>query len=134
MRPSSAAAIGACLAAGLTAAPLSAAAGDAAAGRALFTDRDGGHCILCHRVAGLDAPFQGNVGPELTGVGSRRSASEIRAFIMDPTRFNPEAAMPAYFRSENLRQVAADRRGETLLSAAQIEDLVAFLVTLRDTP
>ena len=110
--------------------PLTAQPGDAAAGRALFVSRDGGHCILCHRVSGLDAPFQGNVGPDLTCVGARRTAAELRARVMDPTRFNPDAAMPAYYRREGLRQVAAGRRGDTVLTAQQIEDLVAWLVTL----
>ena len=110
--------------------PLADRPGDARAGKALFVSRDGGHCVLCHRVAGLDVAFQGNVGPELTGIASRRTAPELRARIMDPTRFNPEAAMPAYFRSEALRQVAPERRGETLLTGAEIEDLVAWLMTL----
>ncbi len=104
--------------------------GDAEAGRSLFVSRDGGHCILCHRVAGLEAAFQGNVGPDLTGIAMRRTAPELRARIMDPTRFNPEAAMPAYFRRDRLQQVAPDRRGETLLTGAEIEDLVAWLMTL----
>ena len=96
----------------------------------MFVSRDGGHCILCHRVTGLDVPFQGNVGPPLTGIAARRSAREVRARIMDPTRFNPDAAMPAYYRSEGLRQLPQALQGRTVLSAQQIEDLVAFLMTL----
>jgi sulfur-oxidizing protein SoxX len=122
------------LAAGVAAAelpgPLTAQTGDPASGRDLFVSRDGGHCILCHRVDGLDAPFQGTVGPPLTGIATRRGAAEIRARIMDPTRFNGDAAMPAYYRRDGLQQVPDALRGRTVLTAQQIEDLVAYLMTL----
>lgn len=124
------AAIAACASADGLPGPLVDRPGDAEAGRALFVSRDGGHCILCHRVSELDVPFQGNVGPDLTGVAARRTAPELRARIMDPTRFNPDAAMPAYYRSDGLRQVERGRRGQTLLTGAEIEDLVAWLMTL----
>lgn len=115
-------------------APLTDTPGDPIAGAAVFVDRDAGHCITCHRVSGLDAAFQGNVGPELTGIASRRSAAYLRDRIMDPTRLNPEATMPGYFRSRNLRQVPPSARGTTLLTAQQIEDVVAYLMTLEEAP
>lgn len=113
-------------------APLTDVPGDPLAGAAVFVDRDTGHCITCHRIAGLEAAFQGNVGPDLTGIGSRRSAAYIRDRIMDPTRLNPDATMPGYFRSRDLRQVAPSDRGITLLTAQQIEDVVAYLMTLEE--
>jgi sulfur-oxidizing protein SoxX len=111
------------------------AASDGAAsqdrGRALFADEDTGHCILCHQHRQVPAAFQGNIGPDLTAVGSRLSAAALRARIEDPTRLNPETVMPAYFRASGLQQVARDYRGKTILSAAQIDDLVAFLANSR---
>ncbi|MEM1437395.1 MAG: sulfur oxidation c-type cytochrome SoxX [Pseudomonadota bacterium] len=115
-------------------APLTDVPGDPRAGEIVFVGRDAGHCITCHRVTGLKAAFQGNVGPELTGIGSRRSAAYLRDRIMDPTRLNPDATMPGYYRSRNLRQLPPAARGTTLLTAQQIEDVVAFLMTLEDAP
>ncbi|MEO0616670.1 MAG: sulfur oxidation c-type cytochrome SoxX [Pseudomonadota bacterium] len=115
-------------------APLTDVPGDARAGEAVFVAREAGHCITCHQVAGLEAAFQGNVGPELTGIGSRRSAAYLRDRIMDPTRLNPDATMPGYYRSRDLRQVPPSARGTTLLTAQQIEDVVAYLMSLEDAP
>ena len=114
--------------------PLTDRPGDPAAGRTLFVGRDGGHCVLCHCVDSLDAPFQGNVGPDLSAAGARLSAAQIRDRIVDPTRANPEAAMPAYYRTADLRQVEAQMQGRTVLTAQQVEDLVAWLVTLGRRP
>lgn len=114
--------------------PLTDKPGDARAGEAVFVNRDAGHCITCHRVAGLKAAFQGNVGPELTGIASRRTAAYVRDRIMDPTRLNPDATMPSYYRSRDLRQVPPSARGTTLLTAQQIEDVVAYLMSLETAP
>jgi len=75
--------------------------------------------------------FAGNVGPPLTGVGSRLDAARIRGRIVDPTRHDPETAMPGYFRTDGLRRVAPAYAGQTVLSAQDVEDAVAYLVTLR---
>ena len=99
-------------------------------GEQIFVEREAGHCVLCHRVEGLDAPFQGNLGPALTGIGSLLSAAQIRLRVVDASRLNPDTIMPPYFRSEGLQQVASDYRGQTVLSAEQIEHLVAWLATL----
>ena len=111
--------------------PLTAVPGDAGNGRAVLLDRERGHCLLCHRVAQLDAEFQGSIGPPLSAVGSRLSAAEIRARVVDPTRINPDTIMPAYHRTEGLRQVADAFRGRPILTAQEIEDVVAFMRTLR---
>ena len=113
--------------------PLVDIAASPAQGERIFVEREAGHCVLCHRVAGLDAPFQGNLGPALTGIGSRLSPAQIRLRIVDASRLNPDTIMPPYYRSEGLAQVAGEYRGQTVLSAGQIEHLVAWLATLEES-
>lgn len=105
------------------------APGDAARGREVFVAREGGHCVLCHRVPGV--AVAGDVGPALDGVGARLSPGEIRYRIVDITRVNPQAVMPAFHRTEGLARVAPAYAGRPVLDAAQVEDLVAFLGSLR---
>lgn len=104
--------------------------GDATRGKAVFAERDQGHCILCHRVESLDAPFQGNVGPDLTEVGDRLSSAQIRLRIADYQIVTPDALMPSYFRTEGLHQVGSEYVGKPALDAGSIEDLVAYLSDL----
>ena len=113
------------------AAPLTAAKGDPVRGRAIVVSRRQGLCLLCHSGPFPEERFQGTLAPNLGGVGARLSESELRARLVDPARFNPETVMPAYFRTEGLTRVAPSFRGKTILSAAQIEDVVAFLATLK---
>lgn len=103
--------------------------GNAVRGEDVFVSRDQGHCVLCHKVNGLDAEFQGTVGPDLTGIGSRLGAGQIRYRIIDAQRIWPDTVMPAYYRTEGLRQVGREFEGKPALTAQQIEDLVAFLQT-----
>jgi L-cysteine S-thiosulfotransferase len=110
---------------------LTGAAGDAARGRAIVLDRHVGLCLLCHSGPFPDERFQGDLAPSLSGVGARLSAGQIRLRIVDASRVNPQTIMPAYFRTEALTRVAPSQRGKTVLSAQQIEDVVAFLVTLK---
>lgn len=112
-------------------APLTGAPGDAVRGRAVVADRQAGLCLLCHSGPFPEERFQGNLAPDLGGVGARLSAGQIRLRIVDPARANPDTIMPAYFRSEGLARVAPALRGRTVLTAAQIEDVVAYLVTLK---
>lgn len=112
-------------------APLSTVPGNALVGEAVFSSREHGHCVLCHVVDGLDVPFQGNVGPALTGIGGRLTDGQIRLRIADPARLNPETVMPSYYRLQGLHQVGAAYRGKPVLSAEQIEHLVAYLSTLK---
>ena len=104
---------------------------DVTRGLAVFLDRDLGHCVLCHAVAQLDVPFQGNIGPALTDVADRLSREEMEQKIMDPTRSNPQSAMPAYFRTRGLRQVAQAYVGKPVLNRQQLDDLLAYLGTLQ---
>ena len=74
--------------------PLGGETGDASRGKAVFTDREQGHCVLCHAVAGLEAEFQGNVGPPLTGLGDRLSPGQIRLRVADAQRIWPQRGRP----------------------------------------
>lgn len=107
--------------------PLTDRAGNADKGRLVFLDSERGNCLLCHQLSTLDAPFQGNIGPVLDGVGERLSTASIRARIVDPTLLNANTAMPAYHRTNDLHHVATEYRGQPILNAQEVEDLVAFL-------
>ena len=106
-----------------------AAYGDAIRGREIFLAREGGHCVLCHAVPG--ERLAGNVGPSLEGVGARLSPAQIRLRVADMSRVNPDAVMPSFHRLENLTRVAPQYVGKPVLSAQQVEDVVAWLGTLR---
>jgi L-cysteine S-thiosulfotransferase len=111
--------------------PLTGVAGDATAGKKIVLDRHVGLCLLCHNGPFPEERFQGDLAPDLSGVGARLSAGQIRLRIVDSGRVNPNTIMPAYFKSEGLARVAPAHRGKTVLTAQQIEDVVAFLVTLK---
>ena len=112
-------------------ASLTGAKGDAARGRAIIVNRQVGLCLLCHAGPFPEERFQGTIGPDLNGVASRLSEGQMRLRIVDPARTNPDSIMPAYFRTEGLTRVAPSVRGKPILSAEQIEDVVAFLATLK---
>ncbi len=107
--------------------PLAPVAGSPDLGKQIFVQREAGHCVLCHQVAGLAAPFQGNVGPDLSDVGQRLSPGQLRLRIVDASIVNADTIMPPYYRLQNLHRVADNYRDKTVLSAAQIEHLVAYL-------
>ena len=111
-------------------APLEGQIGDPQRGLSEFTDREKGHCVLCHSVDGLNVEFQGNVGPPLTGIGSRLTAGEIRYRIIGAQQIWPETVMPSYYRTDGLNRVGEAFKGRPALSAQQIEDLVAYLSSL----
>ncbi|WP_051387075.1 sulfur oxidation c-type cytochrome SoxX [Bradyrhizobium sp. ARR65] len=105
--------------------------GDAARGRALVLDRTS-TCILCHSGPFPNVKFQGDLAPNLAGVGSRWSASQLRLRLVDASRFNPATIMPSFYRVDGLVHVGQNWRDKPILSAEQIEDIVAYLATLRD--
>jgi sulfur-oxidizing protein SoxX len=107
-----------------------AAAGDPDRGRQIVLARDF-NCLLCHAVPEPGVRFMGNVGPPLAGVGARLSEGQLRLRIADPVRLNPGSVMPSYYRVEGLSQVAAAWKGKTVLTAQQVEDTIAYLLTLR---
>ena len=113
-------------------APLAGLAGDATRGRAIVANRTLGLCLLCHSAPLPEQRFQGNLAPSLAGTGTRWSAGQLRLRLVDPRRLVPTTMMPAYHRVEGLTQVGAAWRGKPLLDAQQIEDVVAYLVTLKE--
>jgi sulfur-oxidizing protein SoxX len=110
--------------------PLTRVSGDAARGRDILMGRDG-NCLLCHAVPETGAQFMGNLALPLSGVGTRLNAGQLRLRIVDSRRVNPDTIMPSYYRVEGLNKVAAAWRGKPILNAQQIEDTVAYLLTLR---
>ncbi len=112
-------------------ASLTLAKGDPARGRAIVANRQVGLCLLCHSGPFPEERFQGDLAPDLKGVGARLSAGQIRARIVDPGRINPETFMPAYYKTDGLTRVASAFRGKTILTADEIEDIVAYLSGLQ---
>lgn len=111
--------------------PLTATPGDPEAGRRIVGDRALSACLLCH-AGPFPAPhLQGAIGPPLDGVADRLTPGEIRLRLVDPRRVNPDTVMPAYFVTEGLHRVGPAWAGKPILTAPQIEDVVAFLTTLR---
>lgn len=114
------------------AASLTGAAGDPARGREIVANRLVGLCLLCHSGPFPEAPLQGTLAPDLKGAGTRWSVGQLRLRIVDSSRVNPETIMPAYYRTDHLARVAPAFRGKPVLTAEQIEDVVAFLATLKE--
>ena len=112
--------------------PLTAQPGDPLQGRALVVDRRVGLCLLCHSGPFPEERFQGNLAPSLAGTGARWTAGQLRLRLADPKRLNPDSLMPGYHHRRELRQVAAAQLGRPIFDAQQVEDVVAFLQTLRD--
>jgi sulfur-oxidizing protein SoxX len=112
------------------AASLVGAPGDAARGRALVLNRTS-TCILCHSGPFPEEKFQGDLAPDLAGSGGRWSEGQLRLRIVDASRLNPATIMPSYYRVDGLTRVGPAWRGKPILSAEQIEDIVAYLVTLQ---
>jgi len=106
--------------------------GDAARGRAIVTNRQVGLCLLCHSGPFPEQKFQGAIGPDLNGTGARWSEGQLRLRMVDASRLNPATIMPPYYRIEGLWRVAPAFRGKPVLTAGQIEDVVAYLTTLRE--
>lgn len=106
--------------------------GDPVRGKAIVASRQTGLCLLCHSAPLPEEKFQGTIGPDLKGAGSRYTEGELRLRIVDPGRFNPDTIMPAYYRLDGLDRVAPAFAGKTILTAKQIEDVIAFIMTLRN--
>jgi L-cysteine S-thiosulfotransferase len=103
-------------------------------GRRIVTERQQGLCVLCHSGPFPEARFQGDLATDLAGTGSRWSEAQLRLRMVDASRLNPQTIMPSYYRTEGLHRVGWQWQGQPVLSAQQIEDVVAFLRTLRDKP
>ena len=111
-------------------ASLTGARGDAARGRAITVNRQN-TCILCHNGPFPEEKFQGDLAPSLAGAGDRWSEGQLRLRLVDASRLNPATIMPSYYRVDGLARVGPAWRGKPILSAEQIEDVVAYLATLR---
>ena len=111
---------------------LTGAPGDSARGRAIVTNRQVGLCLLCHSGPFPEERLQGTLAPDLKGAGARWSEAQLRLRMVDAAVINPNTIMPPYYRLEGLERVAPAFRGKPILTAAQIEDVVAFLVTLKE--
>jgi len=99
-------------------------------GKNIFAARDKGHCVLCHQINSLDVEFQGNIGPDLSGIAERLTSEQLRLRLVDYDAFKPGTVMPSYYRTHNLNQVADTYKDQTILSAQDIEDIIAYLMTL----
>ena len=112
--------------------PLQGRIGDAARGRAIVASRQIGLCLLCHAAPIAEERFQGNLSVDLAGIGIRATAGQLRMRLVDARKLNPATIMPSYYRADNLTRVTPAQQGRTIFSAQQIEDVVAYLQTLRD--
>ena len=108
--------------------------GDPQRGRLIATNPSQGNCTICHTAPVADVPVFGNLGPSLAGVGSRLTEAQLRLRMVDARRLNPQSLMPAYHAVDGLRRVPARLQGTPLLEAQDIEDVVAWLLTLREAP
>jgi sulfur-oxidizing protein SoxX len=105
--------------------------GDPVRGRAILVKRES-TCLLCHSGPFPEQRFQGDLSPDLTGAGSRWSEGELRLRLVDASRLDSRTIMPSFYRVDHLHRVARNLRGKPVLSAQDIEDVVAFLATLKD--
>ena len=106
--------------------------GDPGAGKKVFLGRALGNCLACHAVSALNAEeFHGEFGPSLDGVTSRWSEAQLRLIVADAKRVFPDTVMPAFYRNEGFNRLRAEFAGKPILTAAQVEDVVAFLETLK---
>lgn len=126
---------------GEVAASLTGVAGDAANGEKVFSTKSMGNCVSCHQVSQLpDVPFQGEVGPDISGVGDYRSAEELRGIVANAKMTFEGTVMPAFYKTSGFIRPGDGYTGKApkgdlppILSAQQIEDLVAFLLTLKES-
>ncbi|KRB97027.1 hypothetical protein ASE26_03040 [Duganella sp. Root198D2] len=120
------------LASAITIAPAHAQPGNPDTGRAIVANRQLGLCLLCHPAPIPEERFQGNLAPDLAGVGDRYTPAQLRQRIADSSAINPGTIMPAYRKTTGLTRVAPSHRDKPILTEQQVEDVVAYLATLRE--
>jgi sulfur-oxidizing protein SoxX len=113
-------------------ASLTGTSGNPERGRAIVVNRQVGLCLLCHTGPFPEERFQGTLAPDLKGAGSRSTEGQLRLRIVDASQLKPDTIMPPYYRVDGLERVAPSFQGKPVLTAEQIEDVIAFLVTLRE--
>lgn len=106
--------------------------GDPTRGRAIVANRSVGLCLLCHSAPIPEEHVQGNLAPNLAGSGSRATPDQLRLRVVDAAHLNPDTIMPPYYRVDGLTRVARNFQGKTILTAEQIEDVVAYLASLKE--
>jgi len=111
---------------------LSTEPGNSVRGRVIVASRQTGLCLLCHSGPFPEERFQGNLAPELKSSVARLNAPQLRARIVNAAHFNPQTIMPSYYQTSNLNRVAPKFVGQTILNGQEIEDVVAFLMTLNN--
>ena len=111
--------------------PLTDTKGDPARGKAVAINRKQGNCLACHIMPIPDQPFHGEVGPDLSEVGDVYDEGELRLRVVNPKVLNPDTIMPAFYRVDGLHRVTKKFQGKTVLTAQQVEDVVAYLMTLK---
>lgn len=105
--------------------------GDPERGRAVAIDRKRGNCLACHQMPIPEQPFHGKIGPPLFGVGSRYTADQLRLRIVNPKLVNPMSIMPAFYKADGFERVTDKFEGKTILNGQEIEDIIAYLQTLK---
>lgn len=110
---------------------LTGANGDPGRGRAIVASNTVGLCLLCHSGPFPEDRFQGNIAPDLAGAGSRWTAAQLRLRIVDASKLNPKTIMPPFYRVDHLNRVPLAYRDRPVLTAQQVEDVVAYLTTLK---
>lgn len=114
-------------------ASLTGAPGDPASGKKIVINRKQGNCLACHVVSALsDQPFHGEVGPPLDGVADRWEEAQLRLIVADSKRVFEDTIMPGFHQTGGLNRVAKKFKGKTILTAAQVEDVIAYLKTLKE--
>jgi L-cysteine S-thiosulfotransferase len=113
---------------------LSGVPGDPVRGRAIVASRQTGLCLLCHSGPFPEERFQGNLAPDLSVSSKRLTVAQLRARIVNASRFNPGTIMPTYYKAEHLNRVGPKWIGQAILNEQEIEDVVAFLASLNDQP
>ncbi|MGV3651316.1 MAG: sulfur oxidation c-type cytochrome SoxX [Devosia sp.] len=113
------------------AAPLTSVPGSPERGRMIVRDLSKASCLICHAMPIPEEPDHGQIGPPLDGIGSAYSVPELRLRLVDPKAINPETLMPSYYRIEGLTGVLARYAGQPIYTAQEVEDVVAYLATLK---
>ena len=112
--------------------PLTSTPGDPKKGLATAINRKKGNCLACHMAPNVDQPYQGKIGPEFAGVADRWSEAELRMIVVNAKVNNEDTIMPGFYRADGLHEVMKKFQGKTILSAQEVEDVVAYLVTLKE--
>jgi len=111
-------------------ASLTGKAGDAVNGKKVAINRKKGNCLACHAMPIPEQQFHGQTGPDLHGIGSHQSAAELRMRMVDAKVINPDTMMPSFYKTGQHR-VLKKFEGKTILSAQEVEDVVAYLLTIK---